>query len=110
MLDGLAVVGGGLSGAASLFLPALIDEVNGNYTGPSGPVFRRLVPHAFDLEDSKQLNTFLQGHVRKVVVPGSQREVEYNSLARLGIGLSVLGTSRAVAIGAYAFALHVLDR
>jgi glucokinase len=108
LLDGLAVVGGGLSGAAALFLPPLVDELNSHYTGPDGQQFGRLIPHAFNLEDARQLEIFLKGDARKVKVPGSDREVEYDPLARLGVGLSVLGTSEAVAIGAYAYALSRL--
>jgi len=108
LLDGLAVVGGGLSGAAALFLPPLVDELNSHYTGPDGQEFGRLIPRAFNLEDAQQLDTFLKGDARKVKVPGSDREVEYDPLARLGVGLSVLGTSEAVAIGAYAYALSQL--
>ena len=33
----------------------------------------------------------------------------YDPLERVGVGLSRLGTSRAVALGAYAFALTALD-
>ena len=36
LVDGLAVIGGGISGAAPLFLPALVDELNGTYTSPKG--------------------------------------------------------------------------
>jgi glucokinase len=43
------------------------------------------------------------------VVPGSGRKVAYDPLKRVGVGLSRLGTSRAVALGAYAFALAELD-
>ena len=43
-------------------------------------------------------------------MPGSGRKVAYDPLKRIGVGLSRLGTSRAVAIGAYAFALAELDR
>ena len=64
VLDGLAVVGGGLSGAASLFLPPLLDELNSSYTGPDGHAFRRLVPRAFNLEDPGELETFLKGDAR----------------------------------------------
>ena len=38
-------------------------------------------------------------------MPRSQKKVRYDSLQRIGVGLSRLGTSGAVAIGAYAFAL-----
>ena len=44
-----------------------------------------------------------------MTIPGSQRKLKYDPMARLGIGISRLGTSEAVAIGAYAFALRKLD-
>lgn len=43
-------------------------------------------------------------------VPGSLRKICYDPLPRLGVGISRLGTSEAVAIGAYAFALKKLDQ
>lgn len=110
LVDGLAVVGGGLSGAAPLFLPALTKELNSTYTGPDGIPFRRLGPRAFNLEDPSQLEKFLAGETRVVTVPGSRRKVKYDSLARIGVGVSRLGTSEAVAIGACAFALRKLDQ
>jgi glucokinase len=36
--------------------------------------------------------------------------MKYDPMARTGVGMSRLGTSEAVAIGAYAFALHKLDK
>jgi glucokinase len=35
--------------------------------------------------------------------------VQYDPLQRIGVGMSRLGTSEAVAIGAYNFALRKLD-
>ena len=108
LVDGLAVIGGGVSGSWPLFLPALIDELNGSYTAPNGSQFRRLGQVAFNLEDPAQRQKFLQGETREITVPGSQRTLQYDPLARIGVGISRLGTSEAVAIGAYAFALHRL--
>jgi glucokinase len=99
-----------LSGAAPLFLPALTAELNSQYTGPSGNQFRRLSPVAFNLEDAAQLKKFLAGQTRVVSVPGGKRKVKYDALPRVGVGLSRLGTSEAVAIGACAFALRKLDQ
>jgi glucokinase len=110
LVDGLAVVGGGLSGAATLFLPALTAELNGTYTGPDGVPFPRLGSRAFNLEDPAQLKKFLAGEKRVVTVPGSKRKVKHDPLPRIGVGLSRLGTSEAVAIGACAFALRKLDQ
>jgi glucokinase len=109
LVDGLGVIGGGVSGSWPLFLPALVEELNSTYTGPNGNTFHRLEQTAFNLEDPKQCQAFLQGATREITVPGSQRKMKYDPLARLGVGISRLGTSEAVAIGAYAFALKKLD-
>jgi glucokinase len=108
MVDGLAVIGGGISAAAPLFLPALVDAVNGVYI-KGNERLRRLVARAFNAEDPAELNEFLQGQKRTLTVPGSKRTVQYDPLQRTAIGLSRLGTSEAVAIGAYAYAIHKLE-
>jgi glucokinase len=108
LIDGLAVIGGGVAGAWPLFLPALVAEVNSNYTGPSGKTYRRLNQPTFNLEDPAQLETFLNGQTRTLQVPGSGRTLQYDPLQRLGVGMSRLGTSEAVALGAYSFALQQL--
>jgi glucokinase len=110
LVDGLAVIGGGVSGSWPLFLPALVDELNGVYTAPNGNQFRRLVQVAFNLEDAAQRKKFLKGQTREIIVPGSKRKLKYDPLARIGVGMSRLGTSEAVAVGAYAFALRELDQ
>jgi glucokinase len=110
LVDGLGVIGGGISGSWPLFLPALVDELNSTYTGPNGNRFRRLASVAFNLEAPTQRKKFLKGESRVITVPGTRRNVKYDSLQRLGVGISRLGTSEAVAVGAYAFALQKLDR
>ncbi len=110
LLDGLAVIGGGLSKGWRLFLPALVAELNSQYTGPNGNKFRRLPEAAFNLEDPAQLKTFLKGETRAIAVPGTKRKIKYDPLQRIGVGISRLGTSEAIAIGAYAFALRSLDQ
>ena len=109
LVDGLAVIGGGISGAAPLFLPALINELNSTYITPEGEAFRRLTAIAFNLEDPAQLEAFLKGETRTITVPGSKKKVKYDPLQRIGVGMSRLGTSEAVGIGAYVFALRKLD-
>lgn len=109
LIDGLAVIGGGVSRAWPVFLPTLVAELNSTYTGADGNAFRRLTQHAFNLEDPAQLEIFLKGDSREITVPGSSRKVQYDSMPRVGVGMSRLGTSEAVAIGAYAFALRQLS-
>lgn len=108
LIDGLAVVGGGLSGAWPLFLPALVEELNSNYTGPDGKPFRRLASKAFNLQDQQQLEQFLKGETREIRVPLNNHTLRYDPGQRIGVGVSRLGTSEAIAIGAYAFALRKL--
>jgi glucokinase len=84
--------------------------MNGRYTTPAGEPFRRLVQVAFDLEDPEQMETFLRGRTIDLTVPGSGRTVSFDALQRTGVGVSHLGTSHAIAIGAYAHALTHLPR
>jgi len=106
LVDGLAVVGGGISGAHPLFLPTLVDAANGVY----GSGLHRLCSRAYNLEDPVQREAFLRGETREIQVPGSSRRIVYDPLPRTAIGISRLGTSEAVAIGAYAFALSQCSR
>lgn len=110
LIDGLTVVGGGISGAWPLFLPALVSELNSTYTAPNGTAFPRLASKAFNLEDAKELETFLRGEAREIAVPGTDQKVSYDPLQRIGVGVSRLGTSEAIARGAYAFALEQLSK
>ena len=109
MIDGLVVIGGGLAGAAELFLPALIEEMDGTLELPGGATVPRMPMRAFNLEDKRQLGLFIRGDVRIIAVLGTERTMTYDCMMRIGIGLSKLGTSRAVGVGAYAFALQALD-
>ncbi|HEX2962450.1 MAG TPA: ROK family protein [Ignavibacteriales bacterium] len=109
LIDGLAVIGGGIAGAHKLFLPAIVEEMNSNYLLPSGNCFPRLAVKTFNLEDENELKAFLKGDKKEIKVPGSSRTVTYDPLRRLGVGISKMGTSKAVSVGAYAFALNQLD-
>jgi glucokinase len=109
LIDGPVVVGGGLSGAQEFFLPSIVGEMNGVFSAPGGGKFPRLETKAFNLEDPGELSAFIRGGAREIPVPGSGRAVRYDPLLRVGVGITRLGTSRAVGVGAYAFALGALD-
>lgn len=109
VVDGLVVIGGGIAAAAPLFLPAMLRELNGHYGGPDGATYRRLGALALNLDAARDRRAFLQGQRTWVTVPGSRRRVAYDPANRIGVGLSRLGTSQAIALGACAFALRQLD-
>ena len=109
LIDGPVVIGGGLAGAHTLFMPTLIREMNSTLQNMKGEKVDRMELKAFNLEDPAEREAFLKGDVREIAVPGSARKLLYDPLKRIPVGLSVLGTSKAVSVGAYAFALHALD-
>jgi glucokinase len=108
LLDCPTVLGGGLTGAASLFLPALVAEMNGRIRC-GGRDIRRTHLRVFNLEDPAQCEAFLHSESQPLAVPGSARSVAYDPHKRVPVGVSRLGASRAVAIGAYAVAIDRLD-
>lgn len=108
LIDGLVVIGGGLSGASDLFLPDLVDEMNSNYVREDGTKFRRLVQQVYNLDLEEELSKFLKGSTREIEVFGTDKKIKYDPETRLGVGISKIGTSKAISLGAYAFALNQL--
>ena len=109
LIDGLAVIGGGLGGAAPLFMPRLIAEMNGTINKYNGEQIPRLAQKVFDLTDKEQTKEFLHGETKDIVVPRSDKRIQCDPQMRIGVGISELGTNQATSLGAYAIALHELD-
>lgn len=109
LIDGLVVIGGGLSGAYPLFMNTLVAEMNRPFETQSGHLLDRMEITAYNLEDKEQLADFLSPTLIEIQIPFSQRKLHYNPNKKMGVGISRLGTSRAVSIGAYTYALHKLD-
>jgi len=97
--DGLVVIGGGLSGASAYILPALVEAL--------GP-WLQMEP--LDLTTENGMRRFLEDRSELIPVPGTDRCVRYRKEKKTGITVSRLGTSTAVALGAYAYALFQIDQ
>lgn len=108
LTDSIIVIGGGLANAWKFYSPAMFNMLNGKISSLKGDMVNRLEMKAFDLEDQDQRNRFAKGNMTRVKVPFSNSIVDYDPLKRIGVGLSRLGTSHAVAVGAYAYALGKL--
>lgn len=106
--DGLVVIGGGITGASQFFLPSLIDEMNGTYLAADDESFFRSPSRVYNLEEADELKQFLEPKMTKITVPQSKRTVEYDATPCIGVGLSTLGASRAIALGAFTFAMNEL--
>jgi len=109
LLDGMVVIGGGLAGAQHLFLQKVVDELNGTLKSPGGEFINRLVSKVYNLENKEQQAAFCKGDVREIKVPKSDKTLQYDPVKRIGVSISKLGTSEAIAIGAYSVALQALD-
>lgn len=108
LIDGIVVLGGGITAAWDHFSPALFKEVNRSYFHFTGAENDRLSFKVFDLEDSTQFNEFAMGKVENISIPGN-KTIEFDSLPRTGIGISKLGASHSISLGAYTYALQQLD-
>ncbi|MBT1705642.1 ROK family protein [Chryseosolibacter indicus] len=110
LIDGIIVIGGGISGAYSLLIPKIIEHMNGTIQTLDGRHIPRLVSKVYDLEDKQSFEQFLSYKDQEVEVPFSNRKVPYESEKRIGIIKSRIGTNRAISIGAYTIALHRLPQ
>ena len=110
LLDGLIVLGGGLCGNRQYFLPVLMKELNGTLGTVAGNRISRMMTKVYNLDDDEGLKEFVGNTLKKVKIPGTDIEVDYDPVKKIGLVFSKLGTSKATSIGAYAFALHELDK
>ena len=109
LIDGLIVIGGGLSGSSRFFMPALIHEMNRPLHNQEGRVIGRPI-EVFNLEDEVSCRRFLNGEYQNIQIYGTGQSLKVNTKKTTGVGLSILGTNRAIALGAAIYALRELDR
>ncbi len=109
IVDGIVVIGGGIAHAHKYILPAMVAEMNGSRQMKTGEKFLRVQMKVFNLMDEDQHAAFLKDESTEVTILGTDNKVSYHSSKKTGVTVSNLGTSRAVALGAYAFALHKLQ-
>lgn len=110
LIDGLVVLGGGITASWDLFSPAMFTEMNRKYLHFTGTPNDRLSFKVFNLEDESQFDDFALGKVEKLVINNKTDFIEFDSMPRTGVGISKLGGSNAIALGAYTFALQQLDK
>lgn len=110
LIDGLVVIGGGVSGAAKYILPALMKELKADIGMMDGTCLPRLQMRVYDLQKSDEMKTFLNKKNSEVKVPESERKVAYQTERQTGVVLSKLGASRAISLGAYWLAISELKK
>ena len=106
LMDGVIVIGGGLTGAKKHFMPALIEEMRSKIHTLSGDTLNRVQMEVYDLDDERDFEEFARGKSTKIKVYGSDREVIYDPVKRVGVTISDIGASNAVSLGAYLYAIN----
>jgi len=109
LTDSCVVIGGGLSGAYSLFLPSTLEQMNSTFHKNDGSRMPRMELTAYNWENTLEKAAFLKDESRILTVPFSDKTQVYRPHKKIAVGISRLGTSEAVAVGAYAYAISKLD-
>ena len=109
LIDGLIVIGGGITAAGRWIMPSLIKELRSSIATLGGDSVRRVQMEVFDLDDPAEFEKFAKGNPKRIAVRGTNLTVEYDDMKRIGVTLSKLGASKAISAGAYSFALSKID-
>ena len=109
LVDGLIVIGGGITAARKYIMPSLLKELRGKMHTITGEELNRVQMKVYDLDNEEEFKEFAKGDQRALKVYGTDRYVAYDPQKRIGVMISKLGASNAISVGAYAFALSQLD-
>ncbi len=110
LLDGIIVIGGGITAAKKYIMPALLKEMRSSIKTISGEDVSRVQPVVYDLDNKEEFKKFAIGNSRPLKVHGTDEYVNYNSEKSLGVAISSIGASTAISLGAYNYALSQLDK
>ena len=108
LTDSNVVIGGGLSGAHPLFLQKTVNLLNGQFTTSDEKAIFRMEVFAYNWHNPECRNDFLKTNFSEIKVPFSNETIQWNNEKKITVAISKLGTSEAVALGAYLFAMEKL--
>ena len=110
IVDGIVVIGGGLSYNSKWILPGMMEE----FARPAGTFTGNLLPtlqsEVYNFEDEEQRAAFLEDKDVFVNVPHTDKKVLYQAQRKIAVCISELGASKAINLGAYNFALNQLEK
>ena len=109
LVDGIVVVGGGITAASKFIMPSMLKEMRSELKTIGGESVGRLQMNVYNLDSKEEFEKFAKGESREISVYGSDKKVIYDPEKRTGVMISKLGASKAIAIGAYCYALHEID-
>ena len=108
LTDSNVVIGGGLAGAYPLFLQKTVNLLNGQLLTAEQNTIQRMEVFAYNWHNSECKNNFLKTNYTEIKVPFSNETIHWDNEKKITVAISKLGTSEAVALGAYLFAMEKL--
>jgi hypothetical protein len=67
LMDGIVVIGGGISASAKFFMPALLEEMRGTVKTLGGDVLQRVQMKVYNLDDEAEFEQFARGEARELI-------------------------------------------
>lgn len=110
LIDGVIVIGGGITAASKYIMPSLLKELRSQMHSIEGEAFDRVQMKVYDLNDEAEFEQFAKGASRDLKVYGSGKVVTYDPQKRIGVMITNIGASTAISLGAYAYALNEVDK
>ena len=110
LIDGVIVIGGGITAASKYIMPSLLQELRSEMHSIGGEAFDRVQMKVYDLNDEAEFEQFAKGASRDLPVYGSDKVVTYDPQKRIGVMITNIGASTAISLGAYAYALNEVDK
>jgi predicted NBD/HSP70 family sugar kinase len=110
IVDGVIVIGGGITAAGKYLKPAILKEMRSEIKTLGGDTLNRVQMKVYDLDNEEEFAAFARGEQRTIKVYGTNKEVTYDPQKRVGVMFSKIGASTAISLGAYAFALNEIDK
>ena len=110
LIDGVIVIGGGITAASKYIMPSLLKELRSQMHSIGGEAFDRVQMKIFDLNDEAEFEQFAKGASRDLPVYGTDKVVTYDPMKRIGVMITNIGASTAISLGAYAYALNEVDK
>ncbi|HQW16310.1 MAG TPA: ROK family protein [Niabella sp.] len=109
IIDGIVVIGGGLSGAHKYLMPALMAAIRRPRYTEDGREFPRTQTQVYNLMDEREQHVFLNDESVIITQKKTFKTVSYDAVKKTGVIITSRDTSHSVAIGAYNLALTELD-
>lgn len=110
IVDGVVVISGGVSAAHKYIMPSLVSHLRDKLQMLTGDEFPCVQMAVYDYGNETELAEFLKDESKFIDIPGTDEKVQYYDTKKTCIAISELGASRAIAIGAYTYALSQIDR